>query len=278
MEGADYRRRAPARGRVFCRPQGRNVVKSNQKEFTDVRLARQGRRDHGWQWRHRLRHGAGARHGGRAHRHRARNAAKSAAAVELLQIRGRPGAGHRSRRHQRRLRGAPLRAGAGPLRPRRHPRQQRRHQHPQARSVAGIRGMAAGRRHQSRQRIPLLPRGVSAYEERRWRQDHQHRFDALHFRRRICAGLWREQGRRRAAHEIARVRVGRGQHPGERGAARLGEYRPHAQSARGSRRPARARARAHASAALGRSCGFRRHRHIPGERRIELHHRRRDSG
>ncbi len=45
--------------------------------------------------------------------------------------------------------------------------------------------------------------------------------------------LRREQGRHRAAHQGARLRLGEGQHPGQRGAAGLDRHRPH-RSARAS--------------------------------------------
>ena len=47
-------------------------------------------------------------------------------------------------------------------------------------------------------------------------------------------------------------RLGQGQHPGERGAARLDRYRAHAQGAQAGAGPARARAGAHAGRPLGR--------------------------
>ena len=43
----------------------------------------------------------------------------------------------------------------------------------------------------------------------------------------LMVALRREQGRHRAAHQVACRRLGEGQHPGERGPARLDQHRPH---------------------------------------------------
>ena len=59
----------------------------------------------------------------------------------------------------------------------------------------------------------------------------------------LRARLRRLQGRHRPAHEGDRVRVGRRQHPGQRGAAGLDRHRTDDQGAPGGRGPARSRAR-----------------------------------
>ena len=48
----------------------------------------------------------------------------------------------------------------------------------------------------------------------------------------FTARLRRDQGRHRPAHPRARLRLGRGQHPGQRGAAGLDRHRPHGPGAR----------------------------------------------
>ena len=84
------------------------------------------------------------------------------------------------------------------------------------------------------------------------RQDHQHRLDDVDLRRQLRAGLCREQGRHRAVHALLRGRLGRRQHPGQRGAAGLDRHRPDQARPRADRRPARQGAGAHAGGAMGR--------------------------
>ena len=98
------------------------------------------------------------------------------------------------------------------------------------------RRMAQRDRHQPHQRLRLLARRVSAHEEGGRRQDHQYRLDDVDLRGGLCAGLCGEQGRHRAVRPRLRDRVGEGQHPGERGAARLDRHRSHqGRAARGGR-------------------------------------------
>ena len=66
----------------------------------------------------------------------------------------------------------------------------------------------------------------------------------------LRAGLLREQGRHRAAHQVARHRLGEGQDPGRRGAAGMDRHGARNRRPR-ARWPERARAGAHAGGTLG---------------------------
>ena len=96
--------------------------------------------------------------------------------------------------------------------------------------------MAQGHRHQPEQRLPVRARRVPAHEAGGRRQGHQHRLDAVDLRRVLRAGLWRQQGRRGAAHQVAGGGLGAGQHPGECRVAGLDRHRADAR-ARGSSWP-----------------------------------------
>ena len=70
------------------------------------------------------------------------------------------------------------------------------------------------------------------------RQDHQYRVDDVDLRRRLCRGLFRQQGGDRAADPVARDRLGQGQHPGQRGIAGLDRHRADDRGAPTGRGPA----------------------------------------
>ena len=92
---------------------------------------------------------------------------------------------------------------------------------------------------QSDQRLPVLAGGLSRDEAGRRRQDHQYRLDDVDLRRQLRAGLRRQQGRHRPAHQILCLRLGGRQHPGQRHPARLVRHRPDQARPRTDRRPAR---------------------------------------
>ena len=137
-------------------------------------------------------------------------------------------------------------------RPRRHPRQQRRHQHPQA--PAGLHARRVARGASTRNLTSAFVCAQAGYPE--MVKAGGGKIISIGsmmsiFGGPLMRGLRREQGRHRPADEDARVRVGEGQHPGERDPAgvdqhRSDENRPHADP-----RPQRARARAHARRAAG---------------------------
>src|SRR5690606_26698866 len=85
-----------------------------------------------------------------------------------------------------------------------------------------------------------------------------------------------EQGRNRPDDARARHGLGGRQHPGQRGAARVDRYRPHAQCARRGRGSRVARAVAHAVRTLGRPERFRGDRRAARRAGLAVHHRNGD--
>jgi hypothetical protein len=110
----------------------------------------------------------------------------------------RTGVGDRSRRDS----GAGLppvgRGDRRPFRAARHSGQQRRHR--ASKTSGGLHGarLASGDRQQPDQRVSLFACRLSAHDESRRRQDHQHRIDPGNHERAVRCGLFREQGRHRA--------------------------------------------------------------------------------
>jgi NAD(P)-dependent dehydrogenase (short-subunit alcohol dehydrogenase family) len=102
----------------------------------------------------------------------------------------------------------------------------------------------------------------------RRRQDRHDRLDDVDLRRLVHLGLRCEQGRHRAAGQSARHRLGEGQHPSQRRAARLDRHRT--DGARPARRAGVAGAGrgAHACGPLGRAGRFPRHRRLPRQPRL----------
>ena len=91
-------------------------------------------------------------------------------------------------------------------------------------------------------------------------------------------GLRRQQRRRGAIDEVARIRLGEGQHPGERGVAGLDRNRSDRRRQARGRRAQRARRGAHAGEALGQARRARRRCGVPVQRRLGLRHRHGDPG
>src|SRR5437667_5805905 len=164
------------------------------------------------------------------------------------------------------------------MRPSRHPREQCRDQRPKAASGLHARRVAPGPRHQPHQRVPVLAGRLRADEGGRRRQDHQHRLDDVDLRRLVFAGVRSEQGRAGPADQIARDRLGQGQHPGERGAPGLDRHRADPRRASSSPGAPRQRAPTDTRWTLGYDGGHGGHRGLPGKRRIQLRHRHRDPG
>ena len=94
----------------------------------------------------------------------------------------------------------------------------------------------------------------------------------------VRGGLRRLQGRRGAAHQGAGLRLGQGQHPGQRRAAGLDRYRPHPQRARAGQGPQHHGADAHAGRPLGPARRTWRASPCSWRHRLRLRHRRGHSG
>ncbi len=90
--------------------------------------------------------------------------------------------------------------------------------------------------------------------------------------------LRRQQGRHRADDQGDGLRLGQGQHPGERDPAGLDRHRPHPHRAASGARSQRARARAHAGRTLGQPRRSLRDRRVPRQRRLRFRDRDRDPG
>ena len=188
----------------------------------DGTAERQGGSGNGRLARHRRRHRAALRGGGRARRRGLQGSRRG---------RGRGRRGDRGRR--RRGHRDPLRRGADlgmrrhdgcrrrGLRRHRHPRQQRRHlpaDHDR-RDQRGRLGQPDG--HQRQGHLFRGAGGAAAHGGARRRQDHQHRLDRRRDGNAELGRLLRHQGRDQAAHQVAGARPAPAQHPGQQPLARL---------------------------------------------------------
>ncbi len=133
------------------------------------------------------------------------------------------------------------RTDRGAVRPHRYPGQQCRHRRPQAARELYACRMERGHRDQPDRRLCVLARSLSAHEAWRRRQDHQHRLHAFDLRHILRGRLRGEQGRHRADDQSLGLRLGEGQHPGQRDTAGLDRYAIHGNGPEGGSGSPRAR-------------------------------------
>ena len=88
------------------------------------------------------------------------------------------------------------------------------------------RGLGRCRGHQPQGHVLVFQGRPPAHGEGRRREGHQHRLDGLDIRARLGARVRRQQGGRGAARQEHGRRLGEGQHPGQRGPARMDRDRP----------------------------------------------------
>ena len=152
------------------------------------------------------------------------------------------------------------------------------HEHPQAAARADPRRVAPGHRHQPHQRVPLLERAAYPIMKTSGGGKIINIGSMMSiFGTSFAPAYAARKGGIVQLTKATGVGVGPGQHPGERGAARLDRHRADHKARAGGPGPPRARARAHARRALGRARRSRGRRGVSRRPRLRFRHRHRHS-